>query len=77
MDAEPLESRSRYTAYLVAVTRGRHLVQVYVAMALTADHALAVVAGSLTDMTRVELAGALSRNTARRLRLEPGDMRSL
>ncbi|WP_162559853.1 hypothetical protein [Methylobacterium radiodurans] len=53
------------------------MVQVYVAMALTADDALAVVAGSSTEITRVELAGALSRNTARRLRLEPGDTRPL
>ncbi len=46
-------------------------------MALTADDALAIVAGSLTEIARVELAGALSRNTARRLYLKPGDVRPL
>jgi hypothetical protein len=72
-----MEKRGCHTAYLVAVTQDRHVVKIYVAMAFTADDALAIVAGSLTEIARVELAGALSRNTARRLHLKPGDVRPL
>ncbi|GJE62551.1 hypothetical protein [Methylobacterium trifolii] len=62
-------------AYLIAVQQRRGVVRVYAVVALSPEAAVAQVTAKATDDMQVRVVGGLSRDTARRLGLTPGEMR--
>jgi len=67
--------KPKLRAFLVAVTQRREAARVYAVLAATPDEALGAVALVAVPRATLEIVGGLSRDTARRLHLKPGELR--
>jgi hypothetical protein len=74
-DSRPAGKKGKCTAYLIAVHQKGQAVRVYTVLANSAETALTEIRELATDAMEVEIVGALSHDTARRLNLKRGEMR--
>ncbi|WP_233383699.1 hypothetical protein [Methylobacterium sp. C25] len=69
----PKAKRQRHCAFLIAVHQRREAIRTYAVMATSAEAALERMNSEVLTEAAVVVVGQLSRDSARRLKLKPGD----